>query len=1146
MKTCNLNQYYQVNVNHLLSTRLDAEISKEFFEKIVFHGTAYNALSTLVSSTSSTFTVTGSYGTGKSTLAAILTGYVHPDRMVRSAVKKLINDSVLEKKLEGVFSTKEIDTKPWLVIKAVAGVVEPIELLRKSIINAVEVAGLLTCVKGEIDKDIKNEDQLLNFIISIFNNLKGKISGTLFILDEMGKLLETFARNSGNLHFFQDLAEKIKQLSKQECPFVFMGILHQSFADYAKGLNHQIALEWAKIQGRYIDISYRISLDESIALISKTIKRTELVLPDVVEEKNQELINKVQEFIGSRLLEHSPKVKEYFYNALPLHPLTSVLLGAVAKSSFSQNERSIFSFLMSAEPYSLRKFFDANISLEQKYSIVDLWDYLSHNLQHQILSSKEGHDWGIVEQSLTLVSKKLNEEDKTIAQAQLCFNLIKSIAMMNIFGKSLGVYPTRDLLKYSFYCNDKQGELIDKYLDILEEWKIIRFLNTTNSYVVVNSSSINIQDLVNSKLKNLSENQSYLELTNYKENIVLAKRHYQEKGIMRWMGKFLIHSLTNLNTIENNGVNKAVANFILLAKESLSEKEIQGLSTKFPKYILAKTYSYKEIDTWARELFVLQQIKKDQTMLMFDSASNKEFEVRYNHVYKQLDKIFNKSFDSVNWYYLGKKYQNKQLSVIASDIADEMFSQCPKIFNELVVRNEISSSAASGRKKLLEKMLENPELENLGIEKFPAEKAIYLSCLKRLGMHELNTEKNKWEFVIPKADKNENHKLVKELLETGFDTIKNNKQLISIEDLYKKARWASEPFGLPQGILPIFAMALLQAKKDHLAFYDKDVTQEYCFISDMDEEFINKLIKRPHEVAVKYVKTSSEKEDFLLTLSGSIKEIYGKTIEPQPLQVARFIVSSTMKRSKWIKNSRDIEFFSSSTQKLRTTILKADDPYKLLFEDMYDILQADTLTPIQLKAEISNLFLELDNAKPELLNRFENLLKAELGEFDTQLLAQAEVISKSAADWKLQKFAFHLTKSQESSKQWISNLITLLSQMPERDWSDSTLRRAFEELPSYAQRFKQLSYFVKNSQCNETNSQKHLAIIVNTPDGFEEYNRDVRITDQTKTEVESAMELFKVHLEQMSLNKDTKAMVLYELLKQYLSPVQLEGNEEHV
>ncbi|WP_216937791.1 hypothetical protein [Acinetobacter sp. BY484] len=1148
MKTYNLNHYYQVNVNHLLSTRLDVDISKDFFEKIVFHGTAYNALTTLISSTNSTFTVTGSYGTGKSTLAAILTGYLHSDHEVRDAVKRLINDEELQERIENVFSTKQIDVKPWLVIKAVAGVVDPIELLRKSILNAVSRVGLLNDVKEifDIEKPLDNESQLLDFILGIFNHLKGKISGTLFILDEMGKLLETFARNSGNLHFFQDLAEKIKQVSTTDCPFVFIGILHQSFADYAKGLSHQIALEWSKIQGRYIDISYRISLDESIALISKTIKRTENALPAEVEGKNQLLIDNVQQFIGSRLLEHSPKVKEYFYNSLPLHPLASVLLGAVAKSSFSQNERSIFSFLMSAEPYSLRKFFDANTSLDQHYSIVDLWDYLSHNLEHQILSSKEGHDWGVAEQSLTLVSKKLNEENKNIAHAQLCFNLVKSIAMMNIFGKSLGVYANRELLKYSFHCTEDQGELIDQYLDLLVDWKILRFLNTTSSYVVVNSSSINIEELVNSKLQNLSENQNYLDLTGYKENIVLAKRHYQETGVMRWMGKFLIHSLTNLKNIETNGVNKAVANFILLAKESLTEIDIQELSRNFPTYILAKTDSYKEIDTWARELFVLEQIKKDQIMLMFDTASNKEFDIRYNHVYKKLDGLFNQAFDSVNWFYQGHKYEKKQLSAIASDIADKMFEKCPRIFNELVVRNEISSSAASGRRKLLEKMLENSDLENLGIEKFPAEKAMYLSCLKRLGMHELNLETNKWEFVIPQGDQDGNHGLVRDLLEVGFNVIKNNKNLINLDELYTQAQWAVAPFGLPQGVLPIFAMALLQARKDHLAFYDKDVTQEFCFISDMDEEFINKLIKRPHEVAVKYVKTTSEKEGYLSILSESIQEIYSKAVEPQALQIARFIVSSTMKRSKWIKNSRDSEFFSSLTQKMRMVVLKADDPYKLLFEDMYEILQAETLTPIQLKAQISNFFIELDHAKPSLIQKFERHLIQELGELDSQLIEQAEVISKSAADWRLQKFAFHLTKSQEDSKQWISNLITLLSEMPERDWSDVTIKKAFEELPSYSHRFKQLCYFVKNTSSDESRDQKHLAIIVNTANGFEEYNRDVLITDQTKVEVESVVELFKDHLQQMNLNKDTKAIVLYELLKEYLKPVVFEGSEEHV
>lgn len=1149
MKAHNLNQYYQVNVNHLLSTRLDVDVSKDFFEKIVFHGTAYNALSTLASSTSSTFTVTGSYGTGKSTLAAILTGYIHSNNEVRGAVKKLINDSELDTKLEKVFCTKDINTKPWLVIKAVAGVVEPITLLRKAILNAVEIAGLLNYLKKNIDieTDVKNEEQLLSFIIDIFNCLKERISGTLFILDEMGKLLETFARNSGNLHFFQDLAEKIKQLSTQECPFVFVGILHQSFADYAKGLNHQIALEWSKIQGRYIDISYRISLDESIALVSKTIRRTEIALPDAIQANNQELINNVQKFIGSRLLDHSPKVKEYFYNSLPLHPLTSVLLGAVAKSSFSQNERSIFSFLMSAEPYSLRKFFDANTLLEQKYSIVDLWDYLSHNLEHQILSSKEGHDWSIVEQSLTLASKKLNEENKTIAQAQLCFNLIKSIAMMNIFGKSLGIYPTKDLLKYSFYSDEAQGKLIDVYLDTLVDWKILRFLNTTKSYVVVNSSSINIQELVNSKLQNLSENQNYLDLTGYKENIVLAKRHYQEKGIMRWMGKFLIHSLTNLHTIANNSVNKAVANFILLAQESLSEKDIQEISKKFPKYILAKTENYKEIDIWARELFVLQQIKKDQTMLMFDSSSNKEFDVRYNHVYQQLDKLFNQSFDSVNWYHLGKQYKKKQLSVIASDISDNMFNRCPEIFNELVVRNEISSSAASGRRKLLEKMLHSSEMENLGIEKFPAEKAIYLSCLKRLGLHQFNTETQQWAFVIPKQHeaKDSNSHI---LLEDGFKVIKESKGLITLADFYDKAQWTVEPFGLPQGVLPIFALALLQAKKDTLAFYDQDVTNEFRFISDMDEEFINKLIKRPHEIAVKYVKGQVEKQQFIDLLANSIEANYGKPIEASALQVARFIVSALMKKSKWVKHSRNINFFSEKTQKLRAVILTADDPFKLLFDDLYDLLDAGHAKNDSIQSDMTNLFLELDQAKSHLLQKFEAELIHELGNLTPELLAQAEIISHSAADWQLQKFAFHLTKSNEASKQWISNVITLLSQMPERDWTDDSLKKASQNISNYAQRFKQLCFFVKNGhpELNTLEEQKHLAIIVNTSQGFEEYNRDVRITSETEEKVSSAIGSFKEYLDSRDLNKDTKAILLYELLKEYLDLAHSEKGGEHV
>lgn len=1151
MSTTNLNQYYQINVNHLLSTRLDTDISKEFFDKIIFHGTAYNALATVVDSKSSTFTITGSYGTGKSTLAAILTGFVHSDQNVRDAVNKMIADPILSAKLETVFKTENIEKKPWIIIKAVAGIISPIELFYRSVVDAVQVAGLLKYFKQSmlLEQYPETEAQLLDWIIQVFSELQGKISGTLFILDEMGKLLETLARGSGNLHFFQDLSEKINRLSQPECPFIFIGILHQSFADYAKGLSHQIALEWAKIQGRYVDISYRISLDESIALVSKTLKRTDAKIPQSVDKNDHDLIDQIQKFIGSRLLENSPKVKQYFYNALPLHPLTTVLLGAVSKSSFSQNERSIFSFLLSAEPYSLRKFLDANTVLEQKYSIVDLWDYLSHNLQHQILSSKEGHAWSLVEQALTLVSQKTSKENFSIAKNQLYSNLIKAIAMLNIFGKSLGVYPTRDLLNFSFYASKKETKAITECLTQLTEWKILSFWNSTQSYEVVTTSDLNVQQLIQDKLETLNPKQNYLQYTGYKANVVLAKRHYQERGIMRWMGQYLIYNVNELKQFSEleHQSNQSYRDFVLIAESSLTDRQLMKLSQTHSNLVIASLNNYNEIENWAKELFVLQQIVKEQPKLLIDQVAKKEYQHRCDYIYQQLTFLFNHAFESATWFYQGEKQAQKQLSVIASELADKIFDQCPKMFNELVVRNEISSSAASGRRKLLEKMLHSPEMENLGIEKFPAEKAIYLSCLKRLGLHQLNSETQEWAFVIPTPHeaKDSNSHI---LLENGFKVIKENKGLITLADFYEKAKWTVAPFGLPQGILPIFALALLQAKKETLAFYDQDVTNEFRFISDIDEEFINKLIKRPHEIAVKYVKGQVEKQQFINLLANSIEANYGKPIEASALQVARFIVSALMKKSKWIKHSRNANFFSEKTQKLRAAILMADDPFKLLFEDLYDLLDAEHAKNDSIQSDMSNLFLELDQAKSHLLQTFEAELIHELGNLTPELLAQAEIISHSAADWQLQKFAFHLMKSNDASKQWLSNIITLLSQIPERDWTDDSLKKASQNIPNYTQRFKQLCFFVKNGhpQLNTLDEQKHLAIIVNTPQGFEEYNRDVRITSETEEKVSSAIGSFKEYLDSRDLNKDTKAILLYELLKEYLDLAHSEKGGEHV
>lgn len=1157
-KVENLNHYYQIHVNHLLSTRLDTDISKDFFDKVVFHGTAYNSLQTIIdsfaASKQSTFTLTGSYGTGKSTLAAVLTGLLHQDENIRSAARNLVNDKRLLKKLDNSF--KIHDERPWLIVKAVGGVTSPTQLFYKSILKALEEAKLLEFLQDDLfflSQEIKTEQELIAWIDQVFRALDGKISGSIFILDEMGKLLDHIARNSGDLHLFQELSEKINRLSTKESPFLFLGVLHQAFSDYAKGLSHQIALEWAKIQGRYVDIAYRISLDESVALVSKTIKKTKNKIPNPVVVLNERLIDDVMLSISSRLTESSPKIKQYFINALPLHPLTTILLGAIAKSSFSQNERSIFSFLLSVEPLSFRKFLEEDVEYYKTYTIVDLWDYLSHNLQHQILGSKEGHSWSVVEESLTLLSKQMNklEINKNIDLDQLYFNIVKAIAMMNLFGKPLGVYPTKKLIANALPTSAASLDFLDECLDNLQSWGVITYWNRTDSYEVVETSELNIQQLLEEKLQTLSNQQNYFEQIDYKGSAILAKRHYQQKGVMRWMDQHLVSDISGLKSLIEGGTlkdRKAFAHFVLITGQALNSKQLAEISSTHPNLVISQLKKLSEILNWSKEIFALKEIYRDQPKLMIDPVAKKEYEQRLNYAYQQVDLLFQQSFEHVDWYFSGEKILSKSLSMVASEIADKIFFACPTVSNELVVRHDVSSSAAAGRRKLLEKMLESNESENLNIEKFPPEKAIYLSCLKQLGLHQYQIEQNKWAFVIPKSDiendqiTSSNLKLVTEMMEVGHTLFKSNKGLVKISDLYDI--WSAPPFGIPQGLLPIFGLALLLAKEKALAFYDQDITQDFRFISSMDEEFINKLVKRPNEIAVKFVKEPEEKHRFIQLLAQSISANFSKEIDETPLLVARFIVSYIVKQSNWVKFSKDTEFFEEKVQQLRAYIVKADDPYKLLFEDMYDLLNVSKRNDIQILSDLSDFFISIQNSKLNLFKKFEQSLFKELGEITNDILEQAKSISASAADWKMKKFAEHLSNSSSDSSQWKSNMITLLGQIPERDWSDDSLKKAFEALPGYVQRFKQLSFFTKKTKIDSDEDHKSLAIIVNTINGLEEYNRNVIIEPELQTKLSNVEIELSKQVDLIELSDDAKAIVLYKLLKNYLYPIGEEGKHE--
>ena len=90
------------------------------------------------------------------------------------------------------------------------------------------------------------------------------------------------------------------------------------------------------------------------------------------------------------------------------------------------------------------------------------------------------------------------------------------------------------------------------------------------------------------------------------------------------------------------------------------------------------------------------------------------------------------------WHWGTRRYKvnNKRaFQELLTLVLKNNYTKTPHLPNELINREKPSSSAIAGRKKLLLAMLEMESIEDLGIKKFPPEKAIYRSILRATGLH---------------------------------------------------------------------------------------------------------------------------------------------------------------------------------------------------------------------------------------------------------------------------------------------------------------------------------------------------------------------------------------------------------------------------
>jgi len=1027
LKENTLSSVVEISRQFLRSIQIDDDFGREdALSGYVCQGTAQSLLESMAQQLLETkqraFTWTGPYGGGKSSLALMLCSLVGPNQKLRDRAKKILalpSDS----KIYRAFDAKGTG---WTVLPVVGKRIS----VRDQLIATIEKR------TGTVLSKKKNADVIAELVALAESNKQG----LLLIIDELGKFLENAAIDSTeDIYFFQQLAEAA---SRTNGNFVVVGILHQPFEAYATALGRQTRDDWAKIQGRYIDIPLVAATDEVIELIGQSITRAENI--DVSDARQACAV--IANNIKTRRPAAPKNLAESLLACWPLHPAITSLLGPISRRKFGQNERSIFGFLASREPLGFAEFLQTHkVSGDSMYRPSNYWDYLRANSEPAILASPDGHRW----------AQAVDSVERAEAKGQAIHSdVAKTVALIEMFRSGAALAADEETIISCVNSSDKSA--VKSALVELVDWKILIERKHLNAYGVFAGSDFDIEGAISSTRNEISAFNGKLisELTDL--NPVIAKRLYHETGTMRWFSKTIV-PFCELPTFisDYKAASGSVGTFVLCVPDTpIADKQfltsIQEISLENSEspIIFGVSKNGKRVTELSHELAAAERVFTTRTELEGDSVARRELTSRISSLRNALQDELTDAFRSATWLRQGQKLndeKNSTVSGIASTVAEKIYHSTPIINSELINRDELSSNIVKARRELMYRMLKDGGVSKLGYEGYPADAGLYYTVLNTPGLH-MNRGRLGWGFGKPKDD-GEAGSTYLELWYHTEEIFKNADDKLGLDEVY--ALWQSAPYGLKKGVMPIIALAFFLANKAHIAIYFDNV-----FTPNINEVIIDELLNDPKLIKFKYVSAGENK-------SSLAKAIAEKVLAPHlpnadvssisPLDTARGLVSVVVDLPNWTKRTNSV---SNQAQEVRAMLLKASDPNKVLFADLPTILGSDSEG--DLVEKLSSVISELQSAYPAKLREIQKIVLDSLqhGNGSTEdLRNRAKSVKGITGNFQLESFATRLEEFEDSDAA-VESLISNAINKPSHSWVDRDLDAAIIQLGSLAMDFR--------------------------------------------------------------------------------------------
>ncbi|PRX97910.1 hypothetical protein [Allonocardiopsis opalescens] len=1026
---------------------------------------------------------TGPYGSGKSTLSNLLDAFLGHDLTRQAEAQAAVEatspglaarlaqarDARTSKGFLGAVATAHREPLAATVHRALQTAVD-----RKWKNRAPKVIAQALAACAE--RAVPTTESLLDAVTA----LCATGHPVLLIIDEFGKSLEYLAADGdsgsaeSDVFLLQMLAER--GAGRSGLPLFIFTLQHLAFSDYAARSSAIQTQEWAKVQGRFEDITFAPNLGDAVHLLRRRLDQS------AMEEPGRRLVDQQAKAAAQAWTQHALNAvvdisPEMFADLYPLHPLTAIAAPLLA-AQIGQHDRSLTGFLASDEPNTVRRTIEAtSVAAPERVSTIrlpQLYDYFFASGRTTILASTNASRW-------LEVDNRLNEAHGLPAEDQ---DILKAIGILNLIDADGVLRATPAMIQFALHDpvdapDPKRFAALQERLQRLVEDSLVVHRDYSDEYRVWQGSDVDID----ARLKEIAVRIAPSDVVSFFSQhlgtvlpaAVVAGAHSQRTGMLRYFCTAVSHQTEKLDGPEV--VRDAADGMIVYHLGTLDTRPL--VNSPLP-VLIGTTSDPPAILDAGITLVALKELLQDDTL---DHVATREIEERVADlsydIGSKLDEAFNPRSPQATWHLWEKgadtqtaprtSIEARSYASLVSKACDEVYPHTPHIRNEMLGRHELTSNGARARRELLTALLTRTGLPLLDFDKdkYTPERAMYHGVVEYLGLHRANGQANgdiqgdgftTHGVSHPDPLKNPSVIAVWKALD---EALTNATRPTPIGEIYHQLM--APPYGVKAGVIPILLVTALILRAGDVAVFEEG---NYC--PRLAPETVERLLADtgPDRFTVKAAPLGKGQRRLVasrLASSLAVDAPRSRTARnPQLLAVTRAILERVMVLQPYAAQTQRL---STEALKIREVISAATDPDELVFSalpkslDLKPILVSTPKDDQAANAYVSRLTTALDelsNASAALRQEAvavigqEFRLSANLEELRADLTERLSGFANASLEPALQGFVSRVLNQSLPDEDWLDPIIIRLTNKALGDWTD-------RDVESFPRQVKQMA-----------------------------------------------------------------------------------------